>query len=198
MMQKIKEFGLVQVFTGKGKGKTTASLGLAFRAVGHGYRVHMIQFMKGRCYAGELTTAARLSPLFTISQFGRGCRIGALIKQGYKKCTGCGDCFVKDRGVSSEDFEYAQMGLQEATEYLQAGACDILILDEIGNGLRYNLITTQQVIDIIKNKPGNIELVLTGRGIPNEIVELADLVTEMVEIKHPYKKGVASRRGVEY
>ncbi|MHB9094465.1 MAG: cob(I)yrinic acid a,c-diamide adenosyltransferase [Eubacteriales bacterium] len=197
-MQKIKELGLVQVFTGKGKGKTTASLGLAVRAVGHGFRVHMIQFMKGRGYAGELTTANRLAPYFTISQFGRGCRIGSLIKQGHKKCTGCGECFIKDRGVTSEDFEHAQLGVDEARDYLQEGACDVLILDEIGNILRYNLVTIDQVVELIKNKPKNIELVLTGRGIPAEIVDLADLVTEMTEVKHPFKKGVTSRRGVEY
>lgn len=197
-MLKIKELGLVQVFTGKGKGKTTAALGLAMRAVGHGFRVHMIQFMKGRCYAGELTTANRLFPHFTISQFGRGCRIASLIKQGYKKCTACGDCFIKDRGATPDDVEHALLGMHEAGEFLVKGACDILILDEIGNVLRYNLVTPEQVADLIKNKPQDIELVLTGRGIPQEIMDLADLVTEMNEVKHPFKKGVTSRRGVEY
>ena len=192
------EFGLVQIYTGNGKGKTTASLGLALRAVGHGFRVHMIQFTKGRCYAGELATAQKLSPLFTVSQFGRGCRIGALIRQGYKKCTSCGDCFLKDRGPDEGDFEYARFGYEEAMEYLSEGRCDILVLDEIGNAIRYNLITTAQVIELIEKKPGNIELILTGRAIPEDITELADLVTEMKEIKHPYKKGVKSRRGVEY
>ncbi|WP_418792553.1 cob(I)yrinic acid a,c-diamide adenosyltransferase [Phosphitispora sp. TUW77] len=196
---KIKnEFGLVQVYTGNGKGKTTASLGLAARAVGHGFRVHMIQFTKGRCYTGELAVSCFLAPHFTISQFGRGCRIGALIKQGYKKCTGCGDCFLKDRGPEDEDFEYARLGFQEALEYLSEGKCDILILDEIGNAIRYNLVTSDQVVQMIKNKPKNIELVLTGRAIPEEIINLADLVTEMTEVKHPYKKGIVSRRGIEY
>ncbi len=196
---KIKnEFGLVQVYTGNGKGKTTASLGIAARAVGHGFRVHMVQFTKGRCYAGELSLSQRLGPQFTISQFGRGCRIGVLIKQGYKKCTGCGDCFLKDRGPNEEDFEHARLGFEEALEYLSEGKCDILILDEIGNAIHYNLVTTDQVIQMIKNKPDNIELILTGRGMPHEIMALADLVTEMKEIKHPYKNGVGSRRGIEY
>ncbi len=197
-MQIIKEFGLVQVYTGEGKGKTTAALGLAVRAVGHGFRVHVIQFMKGRCYAGELTVANRLAPLLTISQFGRGCKIAALIRQGYKKCTGCGECFVKDRGPDKEDLEHAQLGLQEALDFINDGACDVLILDEIGNALRYRLVTTKQVVDLIKSKPHNMELILTGRGIPEEIIELADLVTEMKAVKHPFKKGITSRRGIEY
>ncbi|PKM81830.1 MAG: cob(I)yrinic acid a,c-diamide adenosyltransferase [Firmicutes bacterium HGW-Firmicutes-14] len=197
-MQVIRELGLVQVYTGKGKGKTTAALGLAMRAVGHGFRVHMIQFMKGRCYAGEILTAQKLSPFFTVSQFGRGCRIGALIRQGYRKCIGCGDCFIKDRGPDRDDFEHAQMGLDEAGNFMSEGKADIVILDEIGNALRYKLVTVEQVADLIKNKPKEVELVLTGRGIPQEILDLADLVTEMNEISHPFKKGVTSRRGIEY
>lgn len=197
-MPVINELGLIHVYTGKGKGKTTAALGLGLRASGHGYRVHMIQFMKGRCYSGELNSVQKLAPLFTVSQFGRGCRIGALIKQGYKKCTACGDCFIKDRGPDEEDFEHARMGLQEALEYMQGIQCDLLILDEIGNALRYNLITTEQLKDLIKAKPAKMELVLTGRGIPEEILALADLVTDMNELKHPFKKGISSRRGVEY
>lgn len=197
-MQRMKEFGLVQVFTGTGKGKTTAALGLAMRALGHGFRVHMIQFMKGRGYAGELAMASKLSPLFTISQFGRGCRYSALIKQGYRKCQACGECFVKDNGATADDLEYIRLAVSEAEEFMRDKACDILILDEIGNVLRYKMMTTGQVLDLIRKKPGNMELVLTGRGIPREIIEAADLVTEMNEVKHPFKKGVGSRRGIEY
>jgi cob(I)alamin adenosyltransferase len=197
-MQKIKELGLVQVFTGTGKGKTTAALGLTMRALGHGFRVHMIQFMKGRGYAGELTMAAKLSPLFTISQFGRSCGYSALIRQGYRKCQACGECFVKDRGTNPEDLEYVRLAVSEAEEFMRDKACDILILDEIGNVLRYKMLTIEQVLDLIRKKPANMELVLTGRGIPEEIMAAADLVTEMKEVKHPFKKGVGSRRGVEY
>lgn len=197
-MQRIKEFGLVQVFTGTGKGKTTASLGLAVRALGHGFRVHMIQFMKGRGYAGELAMASKLSPLFTISQFGRGCRHAALIRQGYKKCQACGECFVKDTGPTADDLEHVQLAVCEAEEFMQDQACDILILDEIGNALRYKLMTTEQVLELIRKKPKNMELVLTGRGIPEKIQEAADLVTEMKEVKHPFTKGAGSRRGIEY
>lgn len=197
-MPVINELGLIHVYTGKGKGKTTAAMGLGLRAIGHGFRVHMIQFMKGRCYSGELSSVQKLAPFFTLSQFGRGCRIGALIKQGYKKCNACGDCFIKDRGPAEEDFENARLGYGEAMEFMQGAKCDLLILDEIGNVLRYNLITTEQLKELIKAKPAKMELVLTGRGIPEEILALADLVTEMMEIKHPFKKGITSRRGVEY
>jgi cob(I)alamin adenosyltransferase len=194
----IDEFGLIHVYTGRGKGKTTAALGLGLRAVGHGYRVHMIQFMKGRCYSGELSSVQKLSPQFTLSQFGRGCRIGVLIKQGYRKCNACGDCFIKDRGATGDDVEYARLGLEEAQEYMQEGKCNMLILDEIGNALRYNLITVEDLQAFLKTKPAKMELVLTGRGVPDEILAQADLVTEMNEVKHPYKKGISSRRGIEY
>lgn len=194
----IKELGLVQVYTGTGKGKTTAALGLAVRAAGHGFRVHMIQFMKGRGYTGELISARKLLPNFTISQFGRKCPSRSDIQKGYQKCNKCGDCFVKDRELNEMDVELANQAWQLAWEDINQKKCDILILDEIGNVLRYGLITTDKVLELIKGKPKDMELVLTGRGVPQEIYEVADLVTEMKEIKHPLKKGISSRRGVEY
>lgn len=197
-MDVIRELGLVQVYTGEGKGKTTAALGLAFRAVGHGFRVHIIQFMKGRGYAGELITAQKLAPKLTISQFGRSCRISQEIQQGLKKCTGCRDCFVKDRGADKLDIEMAEAALNEALDYIKNKKCDILILDEIGNAFRYGLVSTEKALQMIKNKSNDMELILTGRGMPAEICDAADLVTEMREIKHPYKAGIASRRGIEY
>lgn len=197
-MDVIRELGLVQVYTGEGKGKTTAALGLAFRAVGHGFRVHMIQFMKGRGYAGELISAQKLLPHFTISQFGRSCENSEEIRQGTKKCTGCRNCFTKSRGTDQRDFELSDMALAEAVSYIIDNKCDILILDEIGNALRYGLVSTERVLDIIKKKPKKMELILTGRGVTPEILTAADLVTEMKEIKHPFKQGITSRRGIEY
>lgn len=197
-MEIIRELGLVQVYTGEGKGKTTAALGLAFRAVGHGFRVHIIQFMKGRGYAGELLAAQRLSPELTISQYGRNCAISTDIQMGYRKCTGCGDCFIKDRGIDPEDIRMTEAALDEARDFLKNKKCDILILDEIGNTFRYNLVKTDTILEIIKHKPSDIELILTGRGMPSEIYDASDLVTEMREVKHPFKAGVSSRRGIEY
>lgn len=171
--------GLVQIYTGNGKGKTTASLGLAFRAVGQGFRVHVIQFMKGRSNTGELKSAEKLAPLLTISQFGR---------QG----------FIMEGGPIREDYQLAEKAMQEADLFLQDNSSGMLILDEIGNALRYELISLESVQTMIREKPPGVELILTGRGIPPEIVEAADLVTEMREVKHPYAKGVPSRRGIEY
>lgn len=197
-MDIIRELGLVQVYTGEGKGKTTAALGLAFRAAGHGFRVHMIQFLKGRGYAGELISAKNLAPQFTISQFGRSCNISRDIQQGFKKCTVCRDCFVKDKGTDKLDIQMAENAMNEAWDYIKNNKCDILILDEIGNAFRYGLVSTEKALDLIKNKPKDMELILTGRGMPREIYDEADLVTEMKEVKHPFKAGIASRRGIEY
>lgn len=192
------ELGLVQVYTGPGKGKTTAALGLAFRAAGHGFRVHIIQYMKGSSYAGELQSIARAFPIITIAQYGRGCRHSALIRQGKQKCLGCGECFIKGGQPSVEDHQLAQMAYQDSLEAAQGGEIQLLILDEIGNALRYNLVTVEQVLELIKLKHPKTELVLTGRGIPKEIQEVADLVTEFSSIKHPFEQGISSRRGVEY
>lgn len=197
-MDIIRELGLVQVYTGEGKGKTTAALGLAFRAAGHGFRVHIIQFMKGRGYAGELVSAPKMAPQLTISQFGRSCSISQEIQQGLKKCTGCRVCFIKDKGADKLDVEMAEAALNEAWDYTKNKKCDILILDEIGNALRYGLVSTEKALNLIRNKPADMELVLTGRGMPGEIYDAADLVTEMKEIKHPFKAGISSRRGIEY
>lgn len=197
-MDIIRELGLIQVYTGNGKGKTTAALGLALRAVGHGFRVHMIQFTKGGGYSGELISAEKLSPLFTISQFGRGCPMSSLIRKGYEKCNGCGNCFLKDRGPNSDDIETARKAINQAWEFIRNQECDILILDEIGNALKYNLVSLEQILEIMKEKPAEMELILTGRDMPEEVITQADLATEMKEIKHPYQKGVSSRRGIEY
>lgn len=197
-MEPIRELGLIQIYTGNGKGKTTAALGLGLRASGHGFRVHMIQFMKGRGYAGELQSIPKLAPNFTISQFGRECKNSLAIQQGFAKCSACGDCFIKDRGASKEDMDMAAAAMNQAREFMQSKECDILILDEIGNALRYNLVTTADTLRLIEEKPSGMELVMTGRGMPDEVIAAADLVTEMKEIKHPYKAGISSRRGIEY
>lgn len=169
--------GYVQVYTGGGKGKTTAALGLAFRAVGHGFKTCIIQFMKGQDY-GELQAAKKLAPYITIEQFGK-------------------KTFVHIEQPGEEDIRMAREGLRRAKEVMASGEYDILVLDEINVALYYRLLPLEEVINVIKSKPENLELILTGRYAPQEIIELADLVTEMREVKHYYRRGVRAREGIE-
>ncbi len=170
--------GLVQVYTGDGKGKTTAALGLAFRASGHGLKTYMIQFMKGEIFYGELGTAERLSDTFTIKQMGR-------------------PDFVDKKDPDPIDIKMAGEALELSKNVILSGDYDLVILDEINVALDFGLIKIDDVIEIIKGKPPELEIILTGRYAPVEIIELADLVTEMVEIKHHYNAGVEARIGIE-
>ena len=172
------EKGLVQVYTGNGKGKTTAAFGLALRAIGRGLQVYVIQFIKGGFDYGELYVVDKL-PNLTLKAFGRG-------------------KFVTEKPAGKEDVELAEEALALAEEVVKSGEYDIVILDEINVALNLKLIKTEKVLELIKNKPKHVELVLTGRYAPNEIIEAADLVTEMKEVKHPFNKGFQARKGIEY
>ncbi len=173
------ERGLIQVYTGDGKGKTTASLGLAFRAAGHGMKTLIIQFMKGCVFYGELESAKRMEPYIRIVQVGR-------------------EEFVKRGDPDPIDIELAKKGMELAREAISSGEYDIIVLDEINVAVDYGLIPLEEVLDLMENKPSNVELVLTGRYAHPEIVKRADLVTEMLEIKHYYsEKGIDARDGIE-
>ncbi|MFW6119829.1 MAG: cob(I)yrinic acid a,c-diamide adenosyltransferase [Petrotogales bacterium] len=169
--------GIVHVYTGPGKGKTTAALGLGLRAAGAGFKVHMLQFMKGRRYS-EID-AIQSIPNFTISQHGR-------------------DEFVSKENPEQIDIDLARDGFEEAKKVVENGKHDMVILDEINVAVDYNLIPVDNVLKLIVEKPEKLELVLTGRDAHPEIVKLADIVTEMLEIKHPYQHGVTGRKGVEF
>jgi cob(I)alamin adenosyltransferase len=169
--------GTVQLYTGNGKGKTTAAIGQAVRAVGHGMRVVIIQFMKGRLY-GELAVADRLEEL-TIEQYGR-------------------DEFVNPDNPAAEDVELARKGWERAREIITDRSIDMLILDEINVAVSFGLIPLESVREFVLNKPAGLELVLTGRYAPDELIELADTVTEMREIRHHYNRGIEAREGIEY
>lgn len=169
--------GYVQIYTGNGKGKTTAAFGLALRASGHGKKIFIGQFVKGMKY-GELESIKMFSDTITLKQFGR-------------------DCFIFN-DPEPEDIEAARKGWDEVNSILIENNIDVLILDEIGIAIHYKLISTQEVIDFIKRKPTEMELIMTGRYIPEELFELADLVTEMREIKHYYKADVPAREGIEF
>lgn len=170
--------GLVQVYTGNGKGKTTASLGLALRAVGHGFKVRILQFMKGSTVYGELETARRLAPLLSIEQVGR-------------------DTFVSRANPAAEDVRLAREGFAKAREVLLSGEYDLVILDELNCAVDFGLIPLEEVKDLIRSKPLHTELILTGRGAHPDIIDMADLVTEMREIKHYYNSGQHARTGIE-
>lgn len=168
--------GYVQIYTGNGKGKTTAAFGLALRASGHGKKIFIGQFVKGMKY-GELDSIKKFSETITLKQFGR-------------------DCFIEN-DPEPEDIKVARDGWDLVNTILDENSVDILILDEIGIAIYYKLISTNEVADFIKRKPAEMELILTGRYVPEELFELADLVTEMKEIKHYYKVGVQARKGIE-
>ena len=172
------ERGLVQVYTGNGKGKTSAAFGLALRAIGRGLKVCIIQFIKGGFDYGELYVADRL-PGLNLKTFGRG-------------------KFVSEKKPDSEDVRLAEEALETAETAVRGGAYDVIVLDEINVALDLKLIKIERVLQIIKDKPVRTELVLTGRRAPKEIVDAADLVTEMVEVKHPYNRGFQARKGIEY
>lgn len=169
--------GLVQVYTGDGKGKTTSALGLALRAVGRGLKVYMIQFLKGED-TGERHAALRLAPEFTIRRFGR-----------------CG--FVRKGQPDPHDVAQAQEALALARQLIGSGAYDLVILDEINVALYFELLSVAEVLDVLQSRPPHVEVVLTGRYAPPEIIAAADLVTEMKNIKHYYERGIPAREGIE-
>lgn len=197
-MKQHLEKGLVQVYTGDGKGKTTAALGLALRAAGHELNVFVIQFMKGVSYSGELLSIPRLAPYIKVKSFGRGCPHSAAIRGGFMKCTGCCSCFIKPGETTEEDRKTARMAWELVQEVVMSDEYDLVIIDEVINALHYGLITVDQIKELIAQKPEFVELVMTGRDVPQEIVEVADLVTEMKMIKHPFEQGIMSRWGIEY
>jgi len=178
MMEK-KEFkGYIQVYTGNGKGKTTAALGLALRAAGHKQKVYIGQFLKGQMY-GELLSAKILSPYITIEQFGR---------KGFIHVT---------KDPDEEDIQKARRGLKKCREAMLSKKFRLIILDEINVAIYFNLLTEKEVLEFLNQKPEDVEVILTGRYAPASLLKKADLVTEMKEKKHYYKKGVKARKGIE-
>ena len=169
--------GYIHVYTGPGKGKTTAALGLGIRAAGAGMKVHMVQFMKGRRYS-EIDTIEKISN-FSIIQHGR-------------------DEFVSKENPDQVDIDLAQKGFKYSKEIVNNGKYDMIILDEINVAVDFNLVSLKDIIKLLEGKPEKLELVLTGRDAHPEIVRYADLVTEMLEIKHPYQQGVQARKGIDF
>lgn len=168
--------GYVQVYTGDGKGKTTAALGLALRAAGAGLKVYFAQFIKGMKYS-EHAALEELASSITVKQYGR-------------------KCFIKDE-PKEEDIRAAREGLMEVRDIMLSGRYQVVVLDEANVAVRYNLFSVEDLLDIIRIKPDDVELIITGRDAAPRIIEAADLVTEMKEVKHYYQKGVYARDGIE-
>ncbi len=169
--------GLIMVFTGDGKGKTTAAVGQAVRALGHGFRVYMIHFMKGRDY-GEFLATAQM-PNLTVVRAGR-------------------DCFVNREHPDPIDIELARDGFSKAAKTVLSGEYDLVVLDEINVAVDYGLIAEKDLFKLLKKKPAGVTVILTGRNASAELIKIADTVSEILAIKHHYEQGVKSCRGIEY
>jgi len=172
--------GLIIVNTGPGKGKTTAAMGTALRAVGQGMRVLMLQFLKGSWHYGELDAAKAFGEKFVLKQMGRG-----FVKVGAEK-------------PDAEDVRMVEQAWAEAEQAIQSGEWDLVVLDEINYAISYGMLDPAKVAELLKHKPEMVHVILTGRNAHPAIVELADTVTEMRQIKHAYEKGVMAQRGIEY
>jgi len=166
------------VHTGDGKGKTTAALGLAFRALGCGWKVFMVQFIKGDWKYGELESAKRFGDAFEIHPAGEG--------------------FTWDLPDDEKQKRLARAGWEQGKTAIKSGKYKLVIFDEINYVLDYNYLPLSEVLETLRNKPKDLHVCLTGRGAPKELVEIADLVTEMKEIKHPFQKGIVAQRGIEF
>ena len=173
--------GLTIVYTGKGKGKTTAALGIALRATGYKKKICMIQFIKGSWHYGEMESSKRLEPEFEMVAIGKGF-VG----------------IIDDKSPKEDHQEIAKEAIRISNEKIQSGKYNIVILDEINYAVNLNLISLDDVLDLIKSKPENVDLVLTGNYAKEEVIEAADLVTEMKEIKHPFQKGIKAKEGIDF
>lgn len=175
------EKGLVIVYTGGGKGKTTAALGMALRAVGHNQKICIIQFIKGSWHYGELNSLKRLEPEVELITMGKGF-VG----------------IIDDKSPREEHEKIAKEGIKVSKEKIQSKKYDTIILDEVNYAVNLGLIELNDVLDLIKTKPSELDLVLTGNHAKPEIIEAADLVTEMREIKHPFKSGIKAKKGIDF
>ena len=172
---------MVIVYTGNGKGKTTAALGMALRAIGYEHKVCMLQFIKGSWHYGEMDSSKKLEPNFELIAIGKGF-VGIL----------------DDSSPREEHEKYAAEALKICREKIFSEKYNVVILDEVNYAIDLGLIDVKEIIKIIKEKPSNLDLVLTGRDVKEEIIGLADLVTEMKEIKHPFKSGIKAKKGIDF
>lgn len=177
----MSEKGLVIVYTGGGKGKTTAALGLALRAIGYNHKVCMIQFIKGSWHYGEMDSSKKLAPEFELIAVGKGF-VG----------------IMDDKSPREEHEKIAEEAIKICKEKISSRNFDLVILDEVNYAIDLGLINIEDIIELIKTKPDSLDVVLTGNNAKQEIIDLADLVTEMKEIKHPFKSGIKAKKGIDF
>ncbi len=203
-----EKLGLMHVYTGDGKGKTTTSIGIALRAVGQNLKTIIIQYMKGGAYTGELLSIANYIPQLIIEQYGKPCvKEKAQLKlDGFEgtpkveyyredvECGPCRYCFLADE----EEKRLVLDAFKRTKEVLESGEFNVVILDEINTALQKNLIPVAEVIKILESRVKKVEVVLTGRGAPKEIIDIADLASEIRPLKHYFDKGIMARKGIEY
>lgn len=192
------EKGLVQVFAGAGKGKTEAALGIALRAASCGFKVYIIQMLKGNGLSTSVSSLENSFKNLKIDAFGRHCPYIDLMVQGVLLCDDCKECFIPPKKVKEMDKELARMALDLAGRVIKNGKHQVLVLDEILLALELKLVDAEEVIKLIKDKPEDMELVLTGRKAPPEIIELANQVTDMNDVKNLKSQGVKGRFGIDH
>lgn len=175
---KTEERGLLIVHTGKGKGKSTAAFGMVFRAIGHGYKVGVVQFVKGAWGTGERDVLERFPGLVTVKAMGEG--------------------FTWDTQDRQRDIAAARAAWDEARRMMSDPSYKMVLLDELNIVLRYEYLPLEEVLDVLGNKPHDLHVIVTGRNAKEELIEIADLVTEMTEIKHPFRSGVKAQPGIEF
>jgi len=175
---KTEERGLLIVYTGKGKGKSTAAFGMVFRAIGHGYKVGVVQFVKGAWGTGERDVLEKFPELVTIRAMGEG--------------------FTWDTQDRQRDLAAARAAWEQAKQMIADPAYKMVLLDELNIVLRYDYLPLEEVLEVLRNKPRDLHVIVTGRNAKDELIEIADLVTEMTEIKHPFRGGVKAQAGIEF
>lgn len=201
--------GLIHVYTGEGKGKTSAAMGLALRAVGQGFRVYIVQFMKGGAYTGEFISIKNFLPNIDAVQYGRKCVVEDKQRKimGYEdeyhyfnyvrddiQCGPCRFCFLND----ATQKQYVRDAMERARKVMTTGDHDLIILDEVNCAVHYGFLSAKELTDALKIKNKTTEVICTGRDASKELIEMADYVSEIKAIKHPFQKGISARRGIEY
>ncbi|MBZ4653278.1 MAG: cob(I)yrinic acid a,c-diamide adenosyltransferase [Peptococcaceae bacterium] len=183
------------IYTGPGKGKTTAALGLALKYAVRGKKVKIIQYLKGSTYSGELYSSRLYYPHLEIYQFGYGCPWSSMIKSGFLKCRSCGECFRRNRDPKEG---YAQTAWTFTKEIITNSHTQLLVLDEFNHAVRYGFIPHEEIRETFTHIPSPLTVICTGRNAPRDLVDLAGKVMVFEAAKHPYQAGISSRRGIEY